>query len=84
MNALLAWCAGFLEVGTRQSMTRLVTLLLALAATLIGAAIFAVATRPHLDSAAAQVIAALATVVGAFVAAGCVALINRSQEPPKE
>lgn len=75
----LKWCAGFFSIRADQSMTRAVTLICALASVIPAAAAYRVATRAHLDGAAAGVITALTGMVGAFVAAGCVALAKRTK-----
>lgn len=71
--------AGFCETKADQSMTRAVTLLCAIGGLIVALAAYKVAIRPHLDDAAAKVIAALVPLATAFVAAGCVALAKRTK-----
>jgi drug/metabolite transporter (DMT)-like permease len=73
------WSCGFFEMKADQSMTRAVTLICALSGLICALAAYRVATRPHLDSSSAQVIAALTGLASAFVAAGCVALAKRTK-----
>lgn len=62
--------------GGKLSMARLIAFILALDATMIGisTAVYVLSSKPS-----GEVIAAIAAVVGAFVAAGCVHVLDRGK-----
>jgi peptidoglycan/LPS O-acetylase OafA/YrhL len=69
------WLLGFWEANAKQSSTRLIAILLAVTGSAVALAAAYVGVK-HPDAAAT--VAALATVVGAVVVNGCVAMVTRT------
>lgn len=79
---VLSFLTEFLEEATgKSSMTRLVTLLLCLSAVLVAVA-FAIVALENPEKLTTTVVSGFVGVLGALVASGVVALINRTPSGP--